>query len=227
MRGSVVDLFAAGAPQPFRLDLFDDQIESVRVFDPADQRSGARLAAVPLLPAREIPSSPEADRRVQGALARALRRRPAEKQRLPRRHGRPDAGGHRSLAAPLLQPDLRPLRLPARRQRDRGPGGSRPHARRPAGRRSRQRHEDRRHDRERPLLPPAEAFVPAAEALSALAGHPRIQLTPVKVEPIGAATAFENFASGPPPDLRADTRAAAPARQARALRRRRLTDASS
>jgi transcription-repair coupling factor (superfamily II helicase) len=60
VRGSVVDLFAAGAPQPFRLDLFDDQIESVRVFDPADQRSGARLAAVPLLPAREIPSSPEA-----------------------------------------------------------------------------------------------------------------------------------------------------------------------
>ena len=60
VRGSVVDLYPAGAPQPFRLDLFDDVIESVRAFDPADQRSGAKLPAIPLLPAREIPSSPEA-----------------------------------------------------------------------------------------------------------------------------------------------------------------------
>ena len=59
VRGSVVDLYPAGAPQPFRLDLFDDLIESVRQFDPSDQRSGARLATVPLLPAREIPSSAE------------------------------------------------------------------------------------------------------------------------------------------------------------------------
>ena len=60
VRGSVVDLFPAGAPQPFRLDLFDDRIESVRLFDPSDQRSGERLAAVPLLPAREIPASADA-----------------------------------------------------------------------------------------------------------------------------------------------------------------------
>ncbi len=60
VRGSVVDLYPAGAPRPYRLDLFDDLIESVRVFDPSDQRSGERLPRVPLLPAREIPASPEA-----------------------------------------------------------------------------------------------------------------------------------------------------------------------
>ena len=72
------------------------------------------------------------------------------------------------------------------------------------------RHEQRRHDRERPLLPPAEAFVPADEALAALTAHPRIVLTPVKVEPIGSALAFENFGAEPPPALRADARAPAP-----------------
>ncbi len=57
VRGSVLDLFASGAERPFRLDLFDDQIESIRTFDPADQRSADRLDAVPLLPARETPAS--------------------------------------------------------------------------------------------------------------------------------------------------------------------------
>ena len=50
VRGSVVDLYPAGAPQPYRLDLFDDLIESVRQFDPSDQRSGgtaSRRAAPP------------------------------------------------------------------------------------------------------------------------------------------------------------------------------------
>ena len=79
VRGSVVDLYPAGAPQPYRLDLFDDLIESVRAFDPGDQRSGAKLPAVPLLPAREIPSSPEAiaEFRAAGASASRAIRRPA------------------------------------------------------------------------------------------------------------------------------------------------------
>ena len=103
VRGSVVDLFAAGAPQPFRLDLFDDQIESVRVFDPADQRSGARLAAVPLLPAREIPSSPEAiaEFRAAGASAsKATRRKAASTARSrPARCRRASKPGCRSFSA--------------------------------------------------------------------------------------------------------------------------------
>ena len=72
------------------------------------------------------------------------------------------------------------------------------------------RFEERRHDRERPLLPPAVAFVPAADVMTALASHPRIALTPVKVEPIAATVPLRNFGSGPPPELRADTRAPKP-----------------
>ncbi len=38
-RGGILDLFPAGEPAPVRLDLFGDQIESIRRFDPASQRS--------------------------------------------------------------------------------------------------------------------------------------------------------------------------------------------
>ena len=72
------------------------------------------------------------------------------------------------------------------------------------------RYEERRHDRERPLLPPAESFVPPGEALAAIGRHPRVEVTAVKVEPIGATLPFVNFASGPPPELRGDSRAPQP-----------------
>ena len=42
MRGGIIDIFPAGEPDPVRLDLFGDTIESIRVFDPATQRSGAQ-----------------------------------------------------------------------------------------------------------------------------------------------------------------------------------------
>ncbi len=53
VRGSLVDLFPAGEPHGLRLDFFGDEIESIRSFDPADQRSIARVDAFSLLPASE------------------------------------------------------------------------------------------------------------------------------------------------------------------------------
>ncbi|MEJ2385038.1 MAG: transcription-repair coupling factor, partial [Xanthomonadales bacterium] len=55
VRGSVVDLFPAGSATPFRLDLFDEEIESIREFDPDSQRSTGRIDRIDLLPAREYP----------------------------------------------------------------------------------------------------------------------------------------------------------------------------
>jgi transcription-repair coupling factor (superfamily II helicase) len=55
LRGAVLDLFPMGSDQPYRLDLFDDEIESIRRFDPDSQRSTEKLDAVRLLPAREFP----------------------------------------------------------------------------------------------------------------------------------------------------------------------------
>ncbi len=53
VRGSLVDLYPAGLPHALRLDFFGDEIESVRAFDPADQRTIARVETFTLIPASE------------------------------------------------------------------------------------------------------------------------------------------------------------------------------
>ena len=55
IRGGIVDIFAMGARQPFRLDMFGDEIDSIRYFDPETQRSTDAATEISLLPAREFP----------------------------------------------------------------------------------------------------------------------------------------------------------------------------
>ncbi|WP_237056041.1 transcription-repair coupling factor [Microbulbifer sediminum] len=55
VRGSLMDIFPMGSDLPFRIDLFDDEIESLRTFDPETQRTVDRVDTVDLLPAREFP----------------------------------------------------------------------------------------------------------------------------------------------------------------------------
>ncbi len=59
-RGSITDVFPMGAEQPFRIDLFDDEIDSIRTFDPETQRSTGDLEYIRLLPAREFPFTDDA-----------------------------------------------------------------------------------------------------------------------------------------------------------------------
>ena len=54
-RGGIVDVFAAGQPLPVRIEWFGDEIESLRAFDPADQRGVRPADSVRLLPASEFP----------------------------------------------------------------------------------------------------------------------------------------------------------------------------
>lgn len=55
VRGGLVDVFPSGMNSPFRLDLFDTEIESIRLFDTETQRSTEQLSEIRLLPAREFP----------------------------------------------------------------------------------------------------------------------------------------------------------------------------
>jgi len=55
VRGGLIDLFPMGSALPYRLDLLDDQIESIRSFDPDTQRTLYKVAEIRLLPAREFP----------------------------------------------------------------------------------------------------------------------------------------------------------------------------
>ena len=55
VRGSILDLFPMGSRQPFRVEFFDDEIESIRSFDIENQRSLEKLLEINLLPAQEFP----------------------------------------------------------------------------------------------------------------------------------------------------------------------------
>ncbi len=55
VRGGLIDLYPMGSPMPYRIDLFDDRIDSIRSFDPDTQRSLYPVPEVRLLPGREFP----------------------------------------------------------------------------------------------------------------------------------------------------------------------------
>ena len=55
IRGSIIDLFPMGSALPYRIELFDDEVESIRTFDPETQRSLEKVKSISLFPAREFP----------------------------------------------------------------------------------------------------------------------------------------------------------------------------
>lgn len=59
-RGSILDLFPMGSSDPYRIDFFDDEIDTIRTFDPENQRSIEEIREICLLPAHEFPSNEQA-----------------------------------------------------------------------------------------------------------------------------------------------------------------------
>lgn len=55
VRGSIMDIFASGQEQPIRVDLFDDEIDTLKFFDPETQRTTESLEQFTVLPAKEFP----------------------------------------------------------------------------------------------------------------------------------------------------------------------------
>ena len=60
VRGSLVDVFPMGAMEPVRIDLLDDEVDSLRTFDPESQRTIERINSINLLPAKEYPLDEQA-----------------------------------------------------------------------------------------------------------------------------------------------------------------------
>ncbi|WP_312073876.1 transcription-repair coupling factor [Atlantibacter sp.] len=59
-RGALLDLYPMGSVQPYRLDFFDDEIDSLRLFDVDTQRTLEEVEAINLLPAHEFPTDKNA-----------------------------------------------------------------------------------------------------------------------------------------------------------------------
>ena len=60
IRGGVIDIYPMGSSDPFRLDLFGNQLETIRLFDPESQRSSDTRNSIELLPGREYPTDHDA-----------------------------------------------------------------------------------------------------------------------------------------------------------------------
>ncbi len=59
VRGSIMDIFPMGSPLPFRMELFDDKVETIRKFNPETQCSIEKIDEIKLFPAREYPLTEE------------------------------------------------------------------------------------------------------------------------------------------------------------------------
>jgi len=80
VRGALLDIFPMGSREPYRIELFDDEIDSIRTFDPETQRSAQKVDSVRLLPAREFPLTDESTK----AFRNTLRERfPIDPRRCP------------------------------------------------------------------------------------------------------------------------------------------------
>ena len=80
VRGALMDIFPMGTREPYRIELLDEEIDSIRSFDPETQRSLQQVDAVELLPAREFPLTDEATK----AFREKLRERfPIDVRRCP------------------------------------------------------------------------------------------------------------------------------------------------
>jgi transcription-repair coupling factor (superfamily II helicase) len=77
VRGSLIDFFPMGSPTPVRVDFLDDEIESLRCFDPDTQISGEVLDSLETLPAREIPVDADSIRLFRTAYRRRFEGNPA------------------------------------------------------------------------------------------------------------------------------------------------------
>ncbi|WP_313142632.1 transcription-repair coupling factor [Stenotrophomonas sp.] len=68
VRGGLLDVFPMGADEPLRVELLDEDIDSIRAFDPESQRSLDKVESVHMLPGREVPMDDASIARVLGTL---------------------------------------------------------------------------------------------------------------------------------------------------------------
>jgi transcription-repair coupling factor (superfamily II helicase) len=212
VRGSLLDLFPMGSEAPFRIDLFDDEVESIRTFDPETQRSGARVKEIRLLPARELPLNADG---VQAFKRRFRARFPGDLTRM---------SIYRDIAEGAPPPGIEyylPLFFEATVNLfDYLPAGATiatEHSFRELATQAwsefDERFAQRGHDSERPILPPIELYLNADELESQLARFARIDISRVELDPLTQTGEFMNYGTGAPPRVRIDQRSEDPARE--------------
>ncbi len=202
LRGSLIDIYPMGSGRPYRLDLFDDEIESLRVFSADTQRSGDSLDAIRLLPAREFPFDEAAIREFRRRFRAAF---PGDLNRMTVYRDVTDgiAPGGIEAYLPLFfdatatffdyvnagallcfLDDPEPLVESVWNS-------------------ALERHEQLSHDIERPILEPAQLFLEPARFSAAASGYTGLRIDRFKVP---ETMAGENFGATQLPPVRMDSR---------------------
>jgi transcription-repair coupling factor (superfamily II helicase) len=175
VRGGLVDLFPTGSHQPYRLDLFGDQVESIREFDVATQRSEKSIDAIRLLPAREYPLTEESIQHFRQAFRARFEGDP-QKVPLYRDVSRGITPSGAEYYLPLFFPDMANffdyLPKSALCVLEAGATEIAENFWRETG----QRYDEMRHDRERPLLEPPAIFIAPGEFFSGMGTWPRVEI---------------------------------------------------
>ncbi|HDS1522572.1 TPA: transcription-repair coupling factor [Stenotrophomonas maltophilia] len=175
VRGGLLDVFPMGADEPLRVELLDEDIDSIRAFDPESQRSLDKVEAVHMLPGREVPMDEASIARVLATLRERF-----------------DVDTRRSALYQDLKSGLAPAGveyyLPLFFERtatlfDYLPDGSLPVVCAGTGEAAEafwaqtgERYEQRRHDVERPLLPPSALYLSPELLRERLNDAPRIEV---------------------------------------------------
>ena len=102
LRGGLIDLFPMGSPLPYRIDLLDNEIETIRTFDVDTQRSVYPVNEIRLLPAREFPFDEEGRTSFSRQFPRKIRRRSVKKPHLQGCQQRRRTRRHRILLAAIF-----------------------------------------------------------------------------------------------------------------------------
>ncbi len=205
VRGSLLDLFPMGSDIPFRIDLLDDEVETIRTFDPDTQRSLKSVRELRLIPAREFPVTEDGIGRFRQGWRASFEGDPMSCP-IYREVSQGLTPSGIEYYLPLFHEQTETLfdYLPERallvwweEARD-----AATQFRRDAG----ERYESHRYDRERPVLAPGELFLEPDEALSAHQRFPQVTIGHFDAPGRGR----HDFATRAPVSLPIDARAADP-----------------
>ncbi|WP_237932592.1 transcription-repair coupling factor [Buttiauxella sp. S19-1] len=206
-RGALLDLYPMGSDQPYRIDFFDDEIDSLRVFDVDTQRTLEEVDAINLLPAHEFPTDKNAIE-----LFRSQWRDKFDVKREPEHIYQQVSKGTLPAGIEYWQPLFFSEPLPAlfsyfpKNTLLINTGDIETSADR-FWQDTFARFENRGVDPMRPLLPPESLWLRVDELFSELKAWPRIQL---KTESLADKAAFTNLGYRALPDLSVQAQQKAP-----------------
>lgn len=210
-RGALLDIFPMGARRPYRIDLLDDEIDSIRTFDVETQRSIAKIRAIRVLPAREVPLDAEGIARFRGNWRARFAGNPGQCP-VYRDVSQALAPAGVEYYLPLFYEQTGSLfdylRAEAVLALDEGVA----EAAEAFQADIKARYEQRRHQSERPVLPPEALFLAGDELATGLARFARFSIGQPRA---GSAVRAVEYDTAMPTGLPVDTRAPAPLRLVR------------